>query len=94
MLVIFYLNCEHVLFVYILKQRRTFFCGFKKNSRIFKKLNFFTNVMSHKKFGPDRFSRFDVYWIQTNRQTDRQAKLIYRYARHFSHDHRNVLENL
>ena len=29
--------------------------------------------MSHKKFGPDRFSRFDVYWIQTNRQTDRQT---------------------
>ena len=27
--------------------------------------------MSHKKFGPDRFSRFDVYWIQTNKQTDR-----------------------
>ena len=41
--------------------------------------------MSHKKFGPDRFSRFDVYWIQTNRQTDRQtnrqAKLIYRLIR-------------
>jgi len=35
--------------------------------------------MSHKKFGPDRFSRFDVYWIQTNRQTDKQAKFIYRY---------------
>ena len=32
------------------------------------------HVMSHKKFGPDRFSRFDVYWIQINRQTDRQAK--------------------
>jgi len=31
--------------------------------------------MSHKKFGPDRFSRFDVYWIQT----DRQAKFIYRW---------------
>ena len=29
--------------------------------------------MSHKKIGPDRFSRFDVYWIQTNRQTDRQT---------------------
>ena len=29
--------------------------------------------MSHKKFRPDRFSRFDVYWIQTNRQTDRQT---------------------
>jgi len=27
--------------------------------------------MSHKKFGPDRFSRFDVYWIQTNKQTNR-----------------------
>ena len=23
------------------------------------------------KFGPDRFSRFDVYWIQTNKQTDK-----------------------
>ena len=27
--------------------------------------------MSHKKFGPDRFSRFDVYWIQSNKQTDK-----------------------
>ena len=38
--------------------------------------------MSHKKFGPDRVSRFDVYWMQTNKQTnrhpDRQAKFIYR----------------
>ena len=72
------------------------FCAFKKNSRIFKNLNFlpklktfkthffkflsFINlpcghVMSHKKFGPDRFSRFDVFWIKTNRQTDRQVKI-------------------
>ena len=29
--------------------------------------------MSHKKFGPDRFRRFDVYWIQTNKQTNRQT---------------------
>ena len=29
--------------------------------------------MSHKKFGADRFSRFDVYWIQTNKQTNRQT---------------------
>jgi len=29
--------------------------------------------MSHKKIGPDRFSRFEVYWIQTNRQTDKQT---------------------
>ena len=39
-------------------------------------------MRSHKKFGPDRFSRFDVYWIQTNKQTNkqtnRQAKFIYR----------------
>jgi len=27
--------------------------------------------MSHNKFGPDRFSRFDVHWIQTDKQTDK-----------------------
>ena len=27
----------------------------------------------HTKFGPDRFSRFDVYWIQTDRHPDRQT---------------------
>ena len=27
--------------------------------------------MSYTKFGPNRFSRFDVYWIQTDRQTDK-----------------------
>ena len=37
--------------------------------------------MSHKKFGPDRFSRFDVYWIQTNKQTPIQAKFIYGYTK-------------
>ena len=26
------------------------------------------HVKSHSKFGPDRFSRFDVYRLQTNRQ--------------------------
>ena len=29
--------------------------------------------MSHKKFGPDRFSRFDIYGIQTDRQTPKQT---------------------
>ena len=29
--------------------------------------------MSHKKFGPDRFSRFDVYWIEPDRQTNIQT---------------------
>ena len=65
-------------------------CGFSK----FSKIEFFrwqilefliihkplcTHVRSHIKFKPDRFSRFDVYWIQTNRQTDRQDKFINRY---------------
>ena len=27
---ILYLNCEHILFVYILKQRRKKFCGFSR----------------------------------------------------------------
>ena len=44
--------------------------------------------MSHTKFGPDRFSRFDVYWIQidrqTNKQTDKQAKFIYGYRMKFN----------
>ena len=30
------------------------------------------HASSHKKFCPDRFSRFDIYWIQTDRQTDKQ----------------------
>ena len=27
--------------------------------------------MSYTKFWPDRFSRFDVYWIETNKQTNK-----------------------
>ena len=92
---IFYLNWEHVLFVYILKQSRKKFRGFlKKNLRIFKIFKNFTKiksfkhkflkilsfinlpwayVMSHKKFGPDRFSRLTFIGYK---QTDRQAKYI------------------
>ena len=33
----------------------------------------------HTKFGPDRFSRFDVYWIQTDRQTNKQTSQVYIY---------------
>ena len=32
-------------------------------------------VRSDTKFGSDRFSRFDVYWIQTNRQTTDKSNL-------------------
>ena len=34
------------------------------------------HVRSHTKFGPDRFTLFDVYWIQTDRQTDKQSIYI------------------
>ena len=30
-------------------------------------------VRSHTQFGPDRFTRFDGYWIQTNRQPNKQT---------------------
>jgi len=114
---IFYLNCEHVFFVYILKLRRKKFCGIKKkNSRIFKNLIFlqFTklktfkkhflkflsflnlscgHVMSHKKIGPYRFSRFDVYWIQTNKQTDKRPdkpnSYLDRYCYNFDNNKRS-----
>ena len=33
---------------------------------------------SHQKFGPDQFGRFDAYWIQTNKETDRRV-YIYIY---------------
>jgi len=42
---------------------------------------------SHNKFGPDRFSRFDVYWIQT----DRQAKFLGRIAPIFYFNCEHVL---
>ena len=31
------------------------------------------HVRSHTKFGLDGLFRFDVYWIQTNKQTDKQS---------------------
>jgi len=31
------------------------------------------HVRSHAKFGPDWFSRFDFYWMQTGRHPDRQT---------------------
>ena len=33
----------------------------------------------HTKFGPDRFSRFDVYWIQSNKQTNRHPDKLNLY---------------
>ena len=59
-------------------QEFKFFTKLKTFKRHFLKFLSFINlpcghVMSHKKFGPDRFSRFDVYWIQTNKQTPKQT---------------------
>ena len=33
------------------------------------------HMRSHNKFGPDWFSRFDVYWIK--KKTDRQTSKVY-----------------
>ena len=41
---IFYLNCEHVLFVYILKQRRKFFADYKKKFADFQEFKFFYKI--------------------------------------------------
>jgi len=38
-------------------------------------------IRSNKKFGLDRFSCFDVNWMQTNKQTDRQAQHAYIYMK-------------
>ena len=55
----FYLNCEHVLFVYILKQRKKNFADFIKKNRGFSKIftkiksfkhNFFKILINHKSF--------------------------------------------
>ena len=50
------------------------------------------HVRSKKKFGPDGFSRFDVYRIQTNKQTPRQAKYIYRLTWREEQDEARMLE--
>jgi len=41
---IFYLNCEHVLFVYILKQRKKNFRIFKKKFADFQEFKFFYKI--------------------------------------------------
>ena len=73
---IFYFNCEHFLFVYIVKQKQTKnFLDFQKSNfegnKIIKfssSINFsWKHMRYHKKFGPDRFSRFDI--DDTNKQT-------------------------
>ena len=82
---IFYFNCEH-FFLYIVKQKR-------KKSWIFKiswKSNFVGGqfLIIHQPFlgscevpqkiGADRFTCFDVYWIQTNRHPPIQKSIYIR----------------
>ena len=38
---------------------------------------FWGHVRSRATFGRDWFSNFDVYWILTNKQTDKQASKVY-----------------
>ena len=43
------------------------------------------------KFGPDRLGRFDVYWIQTNKQL--QTSQIYKWIRkHLEHLIKNKIQ--
>ena len=55
-------HCQHFLFVYIVKQKQKSSLG---------------SCGSHNKFGPNRFSRFDVYWIEKkpDTQTDKQSSI-------------------
>ena len=78
---ILYLNCEHVLFVSILKQRR------KKRIKIFfTKLKTLWSSDVPKNLGPIgsavlTFIGYKQTNRQTNTQTDRQAKFIYRFTK-------------
>ena len=81
--------CEHFLFVCIVKTKANIkVCGFSKQFCcrltfeiwIIHKPSLGTCKVPHK-FGPDRFRRLDVYWIQTNKhpnqQTNKQTSQIY-----------------
>ena len=72
-----YFNCEHILFI---KEKKTKnFTGFIKKILNIQKSNFVRVqfLKPHNKFGPDLFSRFDVYMIQTdNPRTDKQSIYI------------------
>ena len=72
---IFYLNCEHVLFVYILKQRiKNFFLKLKTF-----KTHFFLFVIIHKNLGPIGSAvLMFIRYKQTDTQIDTQTKFIYR----------------
>ena len=56
------------------------FPKFYKNKKTFKLFKILIihkpslgHVRSYTIFGPDRISRFDVFWMQTEKQTDRQT---------------------
>ena len=75
---IFYFNSGHFLLVYIVKHKPKKVADFIKKKftgflKFWLPINLpWGHVKSHTQFGPDRFSRFDVYWIQT----DRHAKYV------------------
>ena len=71
--------CDHFHYKTNKKKVRIFnniFCEFSENFqiKILKILTvqifFCSHSRSDKKVGYDRFSRFDVYWIKTNKQTE------------------------
>jgi len=92
-LLIFYFNCAHVLFVYIVKQKQTKkIADLKKKSWIFKNFQksksvrskFFENSIIYKpslrsREVPQKIWACSVQPFFLYKQTDRQAKYIYRY---------------
>ena len=84
-----YFNFTHFLFVHSEKKMSWIFKILKQSNFVggfFLKLRSCINhpwdsMRSHTKFEPDRFSLFDVYWIQTNKQTPRLPKYMYRCER-------------
>ena len=75
---IFYLNCEHVLFVYILKQKQT-----KKFVDFIRKPSLGSRDVPQKIWARSvqPFIGHKQTNIKTNKQTDRQAKFIYRLSK-------------
>ena len=69
---------NRILFAEFIKKIRRFLKNFKfYNKKTYKQFFLILTIYKpslrsrdfHQKFGPDRFSRFDVYWVQTNIQT-------------------------
>ena len=65
-------KCEEIAESVKLESRWFSIFGLQMENKTFKNLSW-GHVMFHTKFGPDRISRFDVYWTLTNKQSNKQT---------------------